>query len=266
MDKNATRIESTTQSLNLQQFIPMGNSEDTTTITHLPQAVPVKEMEKLLPSAEYIMRTRQKAGDIMRLGIFGGTFDPVHYGHLLLAETCREQLRLDEVRFVPAAIPPHKLHYKITEGEARADMLRLAVSGYPEFVVDRRELKREGTSYTVDTLAEFAAEFPSAELYFLAGADSLRDFLTWREPERIIRLAKLVACNRPGLPQLRVEQVAEWVGSEMSDRILTLQMPGTDISGSEMRDRVRDGRSLRFLTPRAVEVFVIEHGLYRQTR
>ena len=201
----------------------------------------------------------------MRLGIFGGTFDPVHYGHLLLAETCREQLKLDEVRFVPAATPPHKLHHKISDGEARADMLSLAVSGYPEFVVDRRELKRKGPSYTVDTLAEFAVEFPVAELYFLAGADSLKDFLSWREPEHIIRLATLVACNRPGLPKLQVEQVANWVGPEIADRILTLQMPGTEISGSEMRDRVRDGRSLRFLTPRAVEAFVIEHGLYHRT-
>ena len=200
----------------------------------------------------------------MRLGIFGGTFDPVHYGHLLLAETCREQLKLDEVRFVPAATPPHKVHHQITDGSARADMLSLAVSGYPEFVVDRRELKRKGPSFTVDTLAEFAGEFPEAELYFLVGADSLRDLLTWREPERIARLATLVACNRPGLPELQRAQVVEWVGPEIADRILTLQMPGTDISASEMRDRVRDGRSLRFLTPRAVETYVFEHGLYRR--
>ena len=201
----------------------------------------------------------------MRIGIFGGTFDPVHYGHLLLAETCREQLRLDEVRFVPAATPPHKLHHEISDGRVRADMLALAVSGYREFVVDHRELKRKGPSYTVDTLQEIAVEFPGAELYFLTGADSLRDFLSWREPERISKLATLVCCNRPGLPKLQDEQVAKWVGPEIADRILTLQMPGTDISGSEMRDRVRDGRSLRFLTPKAVEVFVIEHGLYRRT-
>jgi nicotinate-nucleotide adenylyltransferase len=110
-----------------------------------------------------------------------------------------------------------------------------------------------------------AAEFPDAELYFLIGADSLRDFLTWREPERITTLATLVACNRPGLPELQVGQVAEWVGPEIAGRVLTLRMPGTDISGSEMRDRVRNGRSLRFLTPRAVEMFVIERGLYRRT-
>lgn len=202
----------------------------------------------------------------MRMGIFGGTFDPVHYGHLLLAETCREQLKLDEVRFVPAATPPHKLHDQISDGHVRADMLSLAVSGYREFVVDRRELKRMGPSYTVDTLAEFAAEFPRAELYFLTGADSLRDFLSWREPDRILELATLVACNRPGLPKLHDEQVAKWVGPEIADHVLTLQMPGTDISGSEIRERVREGRSLRFLMPHAVEVFVIEHGLYRQPK
>ena len=201
----------------------------------------------------------------MRLGIFGGTFDPVHYGHLLLAETCREQLKLDEVRFVPAATPPHKLHHKISNGEARADMLSLAVSGYPEFVVDRRELKRKGPSYTVDTLAELAVEFPDAELFFLAGADSLRDFFSWREPERITQLATLVACNRSGLPELQNEQVVEWVGAAIAEHILILQMPGTNISASEMRDRVRNGQNLRFLTPRAVEAFVIEHGLYHRT-
>jgi nicotinate-nucleotide adenylyltransferase len=206
-----------------------------------------------------------KTGEIMRLGILGGTFDPVHFGHLLLAETCREQLRLDEVRFVPAATPPHKQNDEISDGDMRAEMLRLAVSGYPEFVVDRRELKRSGPSYTVDTLAEFATEFPAAMLYFLIGADSLRDLLTWREPERITKLATLVACNRPGLPELKIEQVVKWVGPEIADRILTLQMPGTDISASEMRARVRDGRSLRFLTPRAVEAFVVEHGLYHRT-
>ena len=198
----------------------------------------------------------------MRMGIYGGTFDPVHYGHLVLAETCREQLKLDQVRFVPAAAPPHKPDHKISDGHTRADMLGLAVSGYPEFVVDRRELKRKGPSFTVDTLTEFTAEFPDAELYFLVGADSLRDLLTWREPERITELATLVACNRPGLPALDRAQIATWIGSELAGRIETVQIPGTDISASELRDRFRSGRSVRFLVPRAVEAFVIEHKLY----
>jgi len=202
---------------------------------------------------------------MMRLGIFGGTFDPVHYGHLVLAETCREQLDLDEVRFVPAATPPHKLDHRISDGHARADMLSLAVSGYPEFVVDRRELKRKGPSFTVDTLTEYATEFPDAELFFLVGADSLRDLLTWRNPERISQLATLVACNRPGVAALQVDQVIEWVGAEIAGRVLTQQIPGTDISASDLRERARTGRSLRFLTPRSVEMFLTEHNLYRKS-
>ena len=201
----------------------------------------------------------------MRLGIFGGTFDPVHYGHLLLAETCREQLKLDQVRSVPAATPPHKLDHQISDGHARADMLSLAVSGYPEFVIDRRELKRKGPSFTVDTLTEYAAEFPGADLFFLVGADSLRDLLAWRDPERISKLATVVACNRPGLAALQDEQVVKWVGPEIAARVMTVQMPGTDISASALRERIHSGRSLRFLTPRSVEAFVIEHGLYCKT-
>ena len=199
----------------------------------------------------------------MRLGIYGGTFDPVHYGHLVLAETCREQLQLDAVRFVPAATPPHKTTHRISDGHARADMLGLAVSGYPEFIVDRRELKRKGLSYTVDTLAEFKSELPDAELYFLVGADSLRDLLTWKEPDRITQLATLVACNRPGLPALDRSQIKTWIGQELAERIETIQIPGTDVSASELRERVRSGGSMRFLVPRAVEAFVIEHKLYR---
>lgn len=198
----------------------------------------------------------------MRIGIFGGTFDPIHYGHLLLAETCRQSLNLDEVRFVPASSPPHKQGRQITDGRMRADMVRFAVSGFPELLVDERELHRQGPSFTVDTLAEYRAEFPEAELFLLVGADSLRDLLSWREPEQISQLATIVACNRPGIDALTTEQVVEWVGSEIARRVVTLQMPGTDISASEMRERVRCGRGLRFLTPRAVEAFVVQNQLY----
>ncbi|MCA9059306.1 MAG: nicotinate-nicotinamide nucleotide adenylyltransferase, partial [Planctomycetaceae bacterium] len=108
----------------------------------------------------------------MRIGIFGGTFDPVHYGHLLLAETCRQELALDHVRFVPAGVPPHKRDLQITDGHARADMLKLAIAGIPEFIVDRREIRRQGPSFTVETLSEFSVEYSGAELFFLMGADS----------------------------------------------------------------------------------------------
>ncbi|MFN9721115.1 MAG: nicotinate-nucleotide adenylyltransferase [Planctomycetota bacterium] len=199
----------------------------------------------------------------MKLGIFGGTFDPVHYGHLLVAECCREELHLDEVRWVPAAAPPHKPDARITDGHARADMLLLALSGYPEFKVDRRELKRSGPSYTVDTLTEFALEFPHAELYLIIGADSLRDFLTWRDPAGIAARATILACNRPGVAPITVEQIHGWVGAEIASRVVSVLIPGTDLSASDLRERARNGRSLRFRTPRAVEAFLTQHHLYQ---
>ena len=198
----------------------------------------------------------------MRIGILGGTFDPVHFGHLILAETCREVLRLDQIRFVPAGDPPHKPDAKITDGHARADMLTLAVSGYPEFLVDCRELKRRGPSFTVDTLAELTSENPGSELFFLMGADSLRDLPTWREPERIAELATIVACNRPGVPPLLQPQIVKWVGEHIAARVITIAIPGTDASASDIRRRTAEGRSLRFLIPRAVEAFIFQHRLY----
>ncbi len=198
----------------------------------------------------------------MKLGILGGTFDPVHYGHLLLAETCRQQLSLDQVRLVPAGSPPHKTGMNITDGHARADMLQLAVSGYPEFVVDRREIRREGQSFTVQTLADFRNDFAEAELFFLMGADSLRDIPTWREPNRIFELATIVAVNRPGLPEPTYSQVVDWIGDDLAKRVKSVAMPGTDISSTDLRQRVRDGQGLRFLVPRAVEAYLDQHEVY----
>ncbi|MEZ6122177.1 MAG: nicotinate-nucleotide adenylyltransferase [Planctomycetaceae bacterium] len=179
----------------------------------------------------------------MRLGILGGTFDPVHYGHLLMAETCREQLQLDEVRLIPAGCPPHKTAQKITDGHARADMLQLAVSGYPEFRVDRRELRRQGPSFTVETLAELAAEFPEAKLFFIMGADSLKDVPAWREPQRIAQLATIVAVNRPGQPAVTAQQITDWVGPAMTESVRPVRMPGADLSSTELRQRVHAGKT-----------------------
>lgn len=197
----------------------------------------------------------------MKLGIFGGTFDPVHYGHLLLAETCRQELQLDEVHFLPAGNPPHKSG-EISDGHARADMLGLAISGYPEFSVDRREIRRSGPSYTVLTLEELAAEHPDAELFFLMGADSINDFPGWREPNRILELSTVVGVNRPGRPALTADRLESLIGDLDLARFRLVSMPGTAISATELRNRARQGKELRFLTPRAVEAFLTEHKLY----
>lgn len=199
----------------------------------------------------------------MNMGIFGGTFDPVHLGHLILAETAREACLLDEVRFLPAFLPPHKQSSQITPGKQRCDMLDFAIAGFPEFVVDQRELNRKGTSYTVDTLEEMKAEFPDAELHFLIGADSLIDLPNWREPERIAQLAKIVAVNRNGSSQQELQKQVQQLPAEIQSAIIILEMPEIAISASELRLRISEKRSIRFLTPRAVERYIQEHGLYQ---
>lgn len=214
----------------------------------------------------------------MRLGIYGGTFDPVHIGHLLLAETCLEVCRLDEVRFLPAwrnplkAIAPAPSH-ATTPGKLRAEMLSFAIAGHGRFQVDPRELKRDQPSYTVETLRGFATEQPDAELFFLMGADAWRDFAEWREPLEILRLAHIVVVNRPG-DAVDVDEplsrIASANGSSASGfleqwrpRILTATMPLIGVSAREIRERVREGRSIRFQVPRPVECLIEQHRLYR---
>lgn len=199
----------------------------------------------------------------MRLGIFGGTFDPVHYGHLLLAEQCREQCRLDEVWFLPAGTPPHKTGRPISPGSARAEMLELAVAGHDRFKVDRRELRKPVPSFTVETLAELHAEVPDRELFFLMGADSLRDFPAWREPGRILELARLVAVNRADEPVADLRALSAALGDDSALRVQLVSIPRVDLSSSDMRRRVAEGRSLRYMTPRAVECYLETHALYR---
>lgn len=203
----------------------------------------------------------------MRLGIYGGTFDPVHYGHLLLAEQCREQCVLDEVRFIPAAIPPHKHEAEISDGQDRLHMLEFALSGCPELTISDIEMRRSGRSYTVDTLQQLADEDVDRELFLLMGMDSLVDFPTWRQPERILELATLVAVNRRSLHEdpARAAAVAavEQIAPRAGERLKIVDMPDIAISASDLRRRVREGLSIRFQTPRPVAMYIVEHSLYR---
>jgi len=201
----------------------------------------------------------------MRLGIFGGTFDPVHYGHLLLAECCREQCRLDQVRFLPAAVPPHKQDRALTPAPHRIEMLQLALAGHPQFVIDRFEIDRGGVNYTVDSLRHLRAEQPEAELFLLVGADMLVDLPNWHQADQVCTLATVVAVRRPGVAEPEGLCGAGLVGPEQHVRFahLWVAMPVIGISSTEIRQRVKAGRSIRYLTPRAVEKYIEAHGLYR---
>lgn len=201
----------------------------------------------------------------MRLGLFGGTFDPVHYGHLLLAECCREQCKLDSVWFVPAATPPHKQARELSAAARRIEMLELAIGGHEQFAVSRLEVERGGVSYTVDTLRELRRAEPQRELFFLMGADSLADLPTWREPAAICELALPVVVRRPSSAQTDFSVLAPLVSPARLEEIRRheVEMPPIGLSSSEIRRRVAAGLSIRYQTPRAVEKYIEAQGLYR---
>jgi nicotinate-nucleotide adenylyltransferase len=190
----------------------------------------------------------------MRVGVFGGTFDPVHLGHLILAEQCREQARLDRVLFVLAPRPPHKQDKAITPYHHRRTMLELAIAGYPAFQVSDLERDRTGPSYTIDTLRELKRQQPGDEFFLLVGSDSLRDLPTWREPAQIAELAALLVAERPEFPL---------PGDAGPFHLKLVAMPLIQISSTELRQRVSTGHSIRYLTPRAVECYIETHRLYR---
>src|SRR5436190_21068301 len=201
----------------------------------------------------------------MRLGLYGGSFDPVHYGHLLLAECCREQCRLDAVWFVPAAVPPHKQDATLSPANQRIEMLQLAIGGHESLAVYRGEIERGGVSYTVDTLEQLHREEPQRELFFLMGADSLADLPTWRDPVRICEPAIPVVVRRADSP----EPDESVLGKLMSPQRLAMarecrvEMPIIGLSATDLRRRVAAGQSIRYRTPRAVEKYIETHRLYQ---
>jgi nicotinate-nucleotide adenylyltransferase len=200
-----------------------------------------------------------------RIGIFGGTFDPVHVGHLIMAEQCRESGQLDQVWFVPAARPPHKLDRPLTSFAQRAEMLALAIAGMPAFRVDELEKDRPGPSYTADTLADLQRLHPQSEFSLLLGSDCLPDLPQWHQPERILELAELLIFARPGWPMLTPEELRTslHLSEQAPLRLRVIQAPLIDVASRELRQRAANGRSIRFLVPRAVECYILEKKLYR---
>ena len=190
----------------------------------------------------------------MRIGIYGGSFDPIHYGHLLLAESAREQLNLDKVVFVPAAIAPHKRSQESAPATARIEMLKLAISGNAALEVSLLEIDRGGVSYTVDTLTALRDAHPEAELTLLVGGDTLADMPNWKAPEQIVKIARVAVVDRPGASS---EEIV-LPGAE----ILHVSMPLIDLSSREIRNRVARGESIRYWLPRAVEQYIVHSNLY----
>lgn len=199
----------------------------------------------------------------MRIGVFGGTFDPVHMGHLILAEQCRDQAGLDEVWFLPSYHPPHKAAAAVTRFEQRCDMLELAVAGHPAFRIDRIEKELPPPSYTAETLAELHRRHPGNDFSLLMGSDGLPDLPGWYEPRRVIERASLVVVPRPGVMLWTADRLAKALGVPTGAvRLRYVACPMIDIASRELRRAVADGMSVRYLVPRAVEEYVRDRNLY----
>jgi nicotinate-nucleotide adenylyltransferase len=198
-----------------------------------------------------------------RIGILGGTFNPIHLGHLLIAQDALEQLRLDCVKFIPTAMPPHKQYEGNVPAAKRLAMVRLAVRGNPRFEVDDLEIRRGGTSYTVDTLMELRRRNPRARWFFIIGADSLRELHRWREVRSLVRLCSFVTLARPGFDSRPVLDPALDAATRRRLRQHALRGHACQIASRDIRARVARGRSIRYLVPDAVFRYIGLHKLYR---
>lgn len=202
----------------------------------------------------------------MRLGLFGGTFDPIHLGHLVLAEACREACALDRLWFIVAGAPPHKPGGR-TDVRHRLEMVRIAIAGDTAFAVSEIEAHSPGPHYSYSTLEAIRDERPEDELYFLIGADSLVDLPQWRFPERVLAAASLVVVNRPGIDaEASADPTAELAPllSTIPDAkpVIPVAVPPIGIASSDLRRRLAEGRSIRYLVPRGVEAYIEAQGLY----
>jgi nicotinate-nucleotide adenylyltransferase len=201
-----------------------------------------------------------------RIGVMGGTFDPIHHGHLVAAAEVHHAFSLDRVVFVPTGSPWQKSDSPVTPAEQRLEMTELAIASNDAFDVSRIEVDRGGPTYTVDTLRELHGRElhgramradGASELYFITGADAILEILTWKDPDEALELATFVAVTRPG------HELADLGPLAFKDRVVVLEIPALAISSTDIRRRVAEGRPIRYLVPDAVASYIAEHGLYR---
>jgi len=198
----------------------------------------------------------------VNIGIMGGTFDPIHNGHLAMAEAVNSELGLAEVRFVPAGQPWLKVDSLVSPAEHRVQMVRLAIAGKPGFSLSTIEIDRPGTTYTVDSMAELRAQLGAGDdLFFILGWDSLVELPQWREPSRLVTLCRLVAVPRPGCPRPDLKALEAAIPG-LSARVVLMDRPEIDISASEIRERVARGLPISHLVPEPVARYIREHRLY----
>ncbi|MGI6037194.1 MAG: nicotinate-nucleotide adenylyltransferase [Limnochordia bacterium] len=197
------------------------------------------------------------------IGIMGGTFDPIHYGHLVTAEAARVEFGLEEVVFVPTGDPPHK-DYQVTPAEHRYFMTLLATLTNPCFSVSRVDIERGGKTYTVDTIRDLQTLYDEGtQFYFITGADAILEILTWKDPDQLLRSCTFIAASRPGHSLERIQDVLGELYTNHKDRIKLMQVPALAISSTDVRARVATKRPIRYLVPEMVADYIEKSGLYR---
>lgn len=198
-----------------------------------------------------------------KYGIMGGTFDPIHVGHLVIAEEIRYKFNLDKVIFIPAGNPPHKDVKNITSGEHRYQMTMLATVSNPYFDVSSIELDKKEITYTIDTIKELKKSCKDdAEFYFITGADSLLELSTWKSVDQLLNMCKFVAATRPGFKMTKIETKVKELESKYNKEIYTVTVPALQISSTDIRNRIKSGITVKYLLPESVEEYIIKHRLY----
>lgn len=227
-------------------------------------------MEFLL---QIVTKYVQKAAVMAKeLAIFGGSFNPVHLGHLIIAECCLEQAHLDHVLFMPAATPPHKQNSPLACSEDRIAMVRLALAGHDKFDISLNECDRGGISYTVDTVSDLVARHPNDCFSLILGPDALRDLPSWRNPKKILDLVTILAIERHGIDDidktLQEPQLKALLSNKQLQQIKKrrIHVPGIGIRAKQIREAIAAGHSIRFRTPRNVEQFILHKQLYRTAK
>lgn len=198
-----------------------------------------------------------------KTGIMGGSFNPIHFGHLEIAECALKEYELDEVLFMPNYCPPHKNSEEMADAKKRLEMVKIAIEAYPKFTYSDREIKKGGLSFTYQTMTELTEEEPETEFYFLMGADSLKDFRKWRHSEIIVQKCKILAAMRDDMGNEDVNYLAQKLSREYHAEFFLLKIPQTNISSTQIRAHIRQGKSIKESVPKKVEQYIRKNQLYK---
>ncbi|NLN14458.1 MAG: nicotinate-nucleotide adenylyltransferase [Tissierellia bacterium] len=199
----------------------------------------------------------------MKIGIMGGTFNPIHHGHLILSEYIRTEAGLDKIVFIPTGLPPHKVGEEVLEGRIRLEMVQLAIRNNPYFAWSDMEIRRKETSYTIDTIGELKRLYDKAQLYLIIGADNLLSIHTWKDYKRVLEEVNIIVANRLGSKRLLVVEEIERLNNSLGVNIKNINSPIIEISSTEIRERVRQNKSIKYLVPELVEDYILRNNLYK---